>query len=111
MKSSHCLYLFLILSAISIAGYSQNDDLKFNLVTGPNGKPLGKINAITQYPHGYMWFAGNGENCIYRYDGIRMTSFRHDEANPNSLGIDNPETIYADKKGMIWIGQNGLDQY
>lgn len=91
---------------------AQNNDLRFNLVEGANGKPLGKINAITQDPYGYMWFAGNGENCLYRYDGNRMISFRHDEANTNSLGIDYPETVYADDKGMIWIGGNdGLDQY
>ena len=39
-------------------GTAQNNELKFNLVEGPNGKPLGKINAITQDPHGYMWFSG-----------------------------------------------------
>ena len=36
----------------------KTDDLKFNLVKGSDGKPLGKITAITQDPHGYMWFLG-----------------------------------------------------
>jgi ligand-binding sensor domain-containing protein len=83
-------------------------------VEGPNGKPLGKINAITQDKHGYMWFLGQDEKCLYRYDGNKMISFRHDDANPKSLGGTNLETIYADDSGMIWIGfgePGGLDQY
>ncbi len=90
---------------------AQNNELKFNLVEGPNGKPLGKINAITQDAYGYIWFCGSGERCVYRYDGNRITTFRHDDANPNSLGMVIVETIYADDAGMIWIGGEGLDQY
>src|SRR6478672_4591760 len=89
---------------------AQNNDLKFNLVAGPNGKPLGKIRNIIQDPHGYMWFAGEGEKCIYRYDGNKMTIFRHDDANPNTLGGTNINSVYADNAGMIWIGLvEGLD--
>jgi len=102
------------LQLIFLLGTAQNIELKFNLVEGPNGKPLGKINAITQDPHGYMWFAGQDEKCLYRYDGNRMISFRHDDANPNSLGGTNLETVYADDKGMIWVGfgePGGLDEY
>ena len=40
----------------------------------PNGKPLRKINAITQDPHGYMWFLGQDEKIpvehIAGYPGI-----------------------------------------
>ena len=41
-------------------GVAQNNTLKFNLVEGPDGKPLGKIRNIVQDPHGYMWFLGEG---------------------------------------------------
>src|SRR5450432_4685823 len=102
------IFLSQFISSLVVA---QSYDFKFNLVEGPDGKPLGKINAITQDPHGYMWFCGSDKNCIYRYDGNRMISFRHDAANTNSLGFDYPETVYADDKGMIWIGGKGLDQY
>src|SRR4026209_2569371 len=81
---------------------AQIQQLKFNLVEGPNGKRLGNITAITQDPHGYMWFSGQNAGCLYRYDGNRIISFRHDDANPNSLGGTNLETVYADESGMIW---------
>ena len=92
-------------------GSAQNNEIKFTLVNGPNGESLGKINAISQDLNGYLWFAGSGEKCLYRYDGNRIISFRHDDANPNSLGMTTIETVYADAAGMIWIGGNGLDQY
>jgi len=93
---------------------AQNNEIKFNLVEGDNGKALGQINAITQDPHGYMWFSGQGASCLYRYDGTRMTAFSHDSLNPNSLsGATHMETVYADNAGMIWIGfyKSGMDQY
>jgi ligand-binding sensor domain-containing protein len=60
-----------------------------------------------------MWFSGQAAHCLYRYDGNRMISFRHDDANPNSLGGTNLETVYADDSGMIWVGygEASLDQF
>ena len=104
MKVKITIAAIILLQVILQRGVAQNNELKFNLVEGPNGKPLGKINAITQDPHGYMWFLGQDEKCLYRYDGNRMISFRHDDANPNSLGGTNLETVYADDSGMIWVG-------
>src|SRR4029077_13139576 len=108
------LTAFLIPAHFFFIGQAQNNEIKFNLVEGDNGKALGQINAITQDPHGYMWFSGQGKNCLYRYDGTRMTAFTHDSLNPNSLaGAIHTETVYADNKGLIWIGFffGGLDQY
>ncbi|HEX6846823.1 MAG TPA: two-component regulator propeller domain-containing protein [Chitinophagaceae bacterium] len=102
----------VLLLAISHYGVSQNNTLKFNLVEVPGGKPLGKIRNIVQDLHGYMWFSGEGERCIYRYDGIRFTVFRHDDNNQNSLGGTTVNSVYGDDAGMIWIGMNtGLDQF
>jgi signal transduction histidine kinase/ligand-binding sensor domain-containing protein len=108
------LIAFLIPAHFFCSSQAQNTEIKFNLVEGDNSKPLGQINAITQDPNGYMWFSGQGAKCLYRYDGIRMTAFRHDSLNPNSLsGTGHMETVYADNQGMIWIGffGGGLDQY
>ena len=101
----------ILLQVILYTGFAQNNQFKFNLVEGPNGKPLGKIQTIVQDPHGYMWFASQGEKCVYRYDGNQLITYKHEDGNPNSLGITYIETMYADAAGMIWIGGNGLDQY
>jgi ligand-binding sensor domain-containing protein len=93
--------------------YAQNPEIKFNLVEPPNIGPLGNITAITQDPYGYMWFSGQQKNCLYKYDGVKMTAFRYDSLNTNSLGSTNLETVYADSKGIIWVGffGGGMDSY
>ena len=103
------IVLFQIIFHYTIA---QTNDLKFNLVQGPNGKSLGQVRNMTQDPHGYMWFSAQRGKCIYRYDGNRFTVFRHDDTNPNSLGGTGVNSVYADNTGLIWIGLgDGLDQY
>ena len=119
MKFKITISAIIHLLVILQHGTAQNNELKFNLVEGPNGNRLGNITAITQDPHGYMWFSGQEAECLYRYDGSRMISFRHDSQNPNSpnsLGGTNLETVYADNSGMIWVGfgdsgDKGLDQF
>jgi len=112
MKPISRSFLFVMLFLFSKASLAQKPLLEFNLVTGPNGKSLGKIKNITQDPHGYIWFAGEGGKCIYRYDGNRIITYRHDDANPNSLGGTTVNSVYADNSGMIWVGLNeGLDKY
>src|SRR4026209_883683 len=107
MKFKITIIPIILLLVIVQQGTAQNNELKFNLVEGVNGSLLGNITAITQDRNGYMWFAGQGAGCLYRYDGNRMISFRQDSLNPNSLGGSNLETVYADDdSGMIWIGFN-----
>ncbi len=103
----------LILLVFITDGISQNQQLNFVRIDGPLGKPIGKIRNMTQDPHGYMWFSGEGENCIYRYDGTRIIEYRKDDNNPNSLGGKSVSAVFADQKGLIWIGlnQDGVDQY
>ncbi|MEP6597715.1 MAG: two-component regulator propeller domain-containing protein, partial [Ginsengibacter sp.] len=93
--------------------FAQKTQLDFSLVTDANGKSLGKIMNMTQDPHGYMWFAGEDPgNCIYRYDGNKIITYRHDDANPNSLASTSVRSVYADNSGIIWIGVGkGLDQF
>ena len=109
------LIAFLITSQFFLSlCRAQNNEIRFNLVEGDNGQALNQINAITQDPHGYMWFSGQGANALYRYDGTHMIAFKHDSLNPNSLlGSSHMETVYADDSGLIWVGflGGGMDQY
>jgi ligand-binding sensor domain-containing protein/class 3 adenylate cyclase len=113
MKDRITIVIVILLLLIFHEGVTQKNEISFTLVNGISGKPLGKVNAITQDSHGYMWFSGDGEKCLYRYDGNRMIAFRNENLNPNSLGSTKPETVYADDSGIIWIGfgDAGLDQF
>lgn len=57
---------------------------------------------------GTLWLTtlGGGLN---KYDSTpgRVTSFRHDPDNPNSLGSDNAFVLHRDRKGILWIGTYG----
>lgn len=55
-----------------------------------------------------MWFADQTQTCITRFDGYRMTSYRNELSNPNSLGGTYPECIMADSSGVIWVGFYGM---
>jgi len=97
--------LIFLLQLLSNGSAAQSSQIKFNLVEGNNGEPLGQINAITQDRNGYMWFNGQGANRIYRYDGVRMTAYKPHNLHPDiKFGVAQ-ETIYADSiTGLIWIG-------
>src|SRR5580765_3712127 len=82
--------------------FAQKSEISFRKIDSLNGKPIGKINAITQSPDGFLWFAGSGDNYqgLYRYDGHHLIRFKYEVGNPNSIGEGNLETIYVDRKGL-----------
>jgi signal transduction histidine kinase/ligand-binding sensor domain-containing protein len=98
---------------ICIHCFAQETATPFHLVEGNNNEPLGGINAITQDENGYMWFSGTGKRCLYKYDGVRMTAYPLENMNPASPIGNFPETVYADRSGMIWVGfvEEGLDLF
>jgi ligand-binding sensor domain-containing protein/signal transduction histidine kinase len=115
MKAKAFLFIFSLTLFFVHSALAQNNDIKFNLVEGNNGEPLGNgnINSITQDKQGYMWFSGQAAGCLYRYDGNQILTFRHDKSNNNSPGRSRPEIVYADQDGMIWVGffNGDLDMY
>jgi signal transduction histidine kinase/ligand-binding sensor domain-containing protein len=112
MKIKAVIIIMFIICVISKNVPAQNSDIKFTPISGVNGKPIGKIRNMTQDIHGYMWFAGEDEKCIYRYDGNKIIAFRHDESNVNSPGGNVINSVFADSSGIIWIGLgSGLDAF
>jgi len=111
MKRKVFAALSIFFQLFSVSGYTQQ--IKFNLVEGNNGEPLGQINSIAQDRNGYMWFSGQGANVIYRYDGVKWTAYKPHNLNPNIPFGASEETIYADPTGMIWIGflKGGMEQF
>lgn len=121
MKVSCCsswapiaLSLALVVSfpAVCQVGFDEYE-LNFQEVKGLYGRSLGKIRNITQDPYGYMWFSGEEEKCIYRYDGRNVTVFRKDNFDPNTMGGVDVNVVYADVSGIIWVGfaGSGLDKF
>ncbi len=111
MRGKICIILFFTCSIIIQVTLAQDNTIQFYKLDSLNESKLGKITGISQDRNGIMWFSGQSERRLYRFDGSMLTSFKLDNSNPNSLGITDLETVYADNQGLIWIGGEGLDQY
>ena len=44
---------------------------------------------------------------MHRYDGYSYKSYFNDPLDTSSLAFNRIESIYADRKGIIWVGTNG----
>ena len=63
---------------------------------------------------GTLWIAATGEGVFsYRFDTRKLTNYRHDSANPNSLSNNNVNNIMQDSQGHLWFSTSGsgLDLY
>jgi signal transduction histidine kinase/ligand-binding sensor domain-containing protein len=101
--------IFLFLNPLSLIGrYRQ---LKFEHLTTDDGLSLSYVRAIIQDNQGFMWFgtAGGGLN---KYDGYRITVYKNDFNNMNSLVNNTIRCFCIDRAGNLWIGTDwGLSRY
>jgi ligand-binding sensor domain-containing protein/signal transduction histidine kinase len=66
------------------------------------------VNSIYKDPAGYLWVGGGGSGIARLDEGTgRFKHYRHNSDNPNSLISNNVYTIYGDRDGHIWVGQEG----
>ncbi|MES2259601.1 MAG: diguanylate cyclase [Pseudomonadota bacterium] len=71
------------------------------------------INRIAPGRGGILWLGTS--NSLLRYDPASgdVQSFAHDEANPDSRGVDGVTTLLEDRAGRVWTGEffrgGGLD--
>ncbi len=70
-----------------------------------DGIPVGGTQAIVQDRKGFIWIGTR--DGLLRFDGVRFTVFRHDEAVPTTLGSNDVATILVDRKDRIWSGGEG----
>ncbi len=68
------------------------------------------ILCMHQDAYGFMWFGTyDGLNL---YDGSKVTTFRYEQNNPNSLSGNNIHTILSVGTDYLWVGtQVGLDKF
>jgi signal transduction histidine kinase len=66
-----------------------------------------QILALYEDNHGLLWIgtAGGGLDVLDRDTG-KWRHYRHDPADPNSLGNDTVLAIHEDSSGTLWIGTN-----
>jgi ligand-binding sensor domain-containing protein len=94
--------------ALKIPGGLQSR-LRFEHLSSADGLSNDSVFAILQDHRGFMWFGTQGG--LNRYDGYRVTQYRHDPKDPHSLGEDFVQTLYEDRRGGIWSGTSFLSRF
>lgn len=75
-----------------------------------NGLSNNSVFASVQDDKGFMWFGT--KDGLNRFDGYSFKTYRHDPADPASLGNDKIYSLLSDKTAGLWIGTDlGLYQY
>jgi signal transduction histidine kinase/ligand-binding sensor domain-containing protein len=91
---------------IGLFQYDRENDIFFE-------KTLGDIPslAIFEDNEGILWI-GTYEHGLGRLDGDRLTFYRADADDPNSLSHNQVFTILEDHSGILWIGTaSGLNRF
>ena len=111
-RLAHPIRIAAVLAASLLALPSQaHADARFRNLIKESGLPAETVFATIQDSHGYIWFAsGNG---LERYDGYKLTQFKHKPGDPDSIASDFVKTLYEDRSGRLWVGTygGGLDLY
>ena len=73
--------------------------VRFSRLTTAEGLSQDSVFGILQDRYGFLWFGTQAG--LNRYDGYRVTHFRHDPKNLNSLAADFIQFLFEDSRGSI----------
>ncbi|HOO83249.1 MAG TPA: two-component regulator propeller domain-containing protein [Prolixibacteraceae bacterium] len=101
-----CIIVFLIIGTCSQFLYGQ----KIRFYNSEQGLPNSLIHKVSQDSLGYIWIATeNGASC---FDGVRFTTYHHDNNKQGTIASDLVKAIFTDSQGLTWVGtSNGLQIY
>jgi ligand-binding sensor domain-containing protein/signal transduction histidine kinase len=84
--------------------------LRFDRLSIEQGMSQESVLNILQDRQGFMWFGTQAG--LNRYDGYRVTVFRNEPQDPNSLVDNFVNASFEDEQGRLWFGtKGGLTRY
>src|SRR5687768_15980774 len=102
--------LFLALQVIPFCGFSQKKNLSFTHMGRSEGLSQSFITSIVQDHKGFMWFGSY--DGLNKYDGYKITTYKFNARDKNSLSNNNIKEVFADSKGNLWIATGyGLNRF
>lgn len=105
VKTACLLYVFMPALA-----FSQAAKIKFKQISVEQGLSNSWVEAIGQDYMGFMWFGTR--DGLDLYDGHKMTVYKNDAKDTNSISDNFIRCIYEDKLHNLWIGTaNGLNLF
>jgi signal transduction histidine kinase/ligand-binding sensor domain-containing protein len=106
------LLLLLVVSSLISTDLAFSQQIKFNKVLDGEKYGFANILSIAQDQKGFIWFT-SVQKGLQRYDGKKITSYSHNNDNPNSLSSNLALAVAVDSSGNIWVGTlgTGLDRF
>lgn len=99
---------FANLSLASSVNFAEN--IKFQHLTAADGLSQNNVFDTIQDLDGYIWLAT--ENGLSKYDGHKITNYKKNISDLNSIADNFIRKLFIDNKGIIWVGTaNGLSKY
>lgn len=82
----------------------------YNFMLSDKNLSSSLVNSIYQDRDGMIWIST--ENGLNRYDGTKVTIYRHEEGNENSLAHNYVRYMFEDAEGHFFVGSYmGLQLY
>ncbi len=104
------LIVILVILGSWQTGLSQQLTYRFDHITPDNGLSQSTVLAITKDKAGFIWIATR--EGLNRYDGHRVTVYKHNSAISGSLPSNSVHSLLTDSRGTLWVGTNvGLLTY
>jgi len=92
------------------AAWGAPRSLRFERLSIEQGLSQQSVLTILQDRRGFMWFGTQAG--LNRFDGYRVTVFRNDPDNPDSIPDNYVLASYEDGQGRLWFGtKGGLTRY
>jgi signal transduction histidine kinase/ligand-binding sensor domain-containing protein len=94
-----------VATAAQSARWQTLADPVFRHIDPVQGLPHSVVTGLVQDRAGFVWIAT--ESGLARWDGYRMTVYRHEFNNGRSLPGNYLNTLLVDGSGRLWIGSRG----
>ncbi|MDJ0839237.1 MAG: ATP-binding protein [Acidobacteriota bacterium] len=94
--------ILVCLFAWSAPGIAQAPSLHFNHLTPERGLGSSDVMTLLQDSRGLLWIGTT--DGLNLYDGHKVTVYRHESQNPDSLSESDIFSLCEDRDKMIWIG-------
>ena len=113
---NHCsrqkVVFFIGIILLAFTNLTAQADLPdYEFISTIDGFPKRGITAITTDEQGFVWIGTYGAG-LYKYDGIKYTSFSYNFQDSTSISSNIVNAVYKDKNGQLWIGTDaGLNLY
>lgn len=104
-----CLILSSALLFPLLTDVADAQQLIFEHLSYEQGLSESNVTALLQDRYGFLWIGTS--NGLNRYDGYKITTYRNDPSDTNSLTNNMITALFEDVRGELWIGtQDGLNR-